>query len=257
MRVGWIIDRGDWGNGRIGGAELNANKLIADKPADVEIIHATPDYIPDDVDCYVIHNCYQYSAAIIPIIKNKPVYKMLHDVWHSGDGKLRQWLLSNATKTILVSPVLEEWLRWSIKTPIAHVPSAIDIVSVKPRPKNIERALWIGRIHKQKGLIEAIQWASDHHVKLDVYGFGELRYVTNPGVYKGELKPGEVCEVMANYDKFVFLPQDFDACPRVVFEAHQAGCKIITNGWQGATWWINNNPDAIKNASSLFWNEVI
>lgn len=254
MRVGWIIDRGSWGNGRVGGAEMNAQQLIDDAPEGVHIIKGAPNEIPADVDCYVIHNCHQYTAQIIPMIKDKPIYKMIHDVWTTGDGALRQWLLNNATKTILVSPKLKEFMQWTINTPIAYVPSPVkfethDVVKQKG-------AVWVGRLHAQKGVLEAIEWADKTNTPLDIYGFGELGYVRPPAVYKGELQPEQVQGVMAGYETFVFTPRSYDACPRVIFEAYKAGCRIVTNGWQGATWWIKNEPDAIDNASTRFWNEI-
>jgi hypothetical protein len=60
--------------------------------------------------------------------------------------------------------------------------------------------------------------------------------------------------VLARYRTFVFLPTVIEPFARVVAEAWAAGCELVVNQLVGALYWIEQDPDAIANASAAYWN---
>lgn len=245
MRVGWLVDTPQY----IGGAERNAAAFAENCPQSVQIVPCPPDGIVEDVDCYVIHNCTQYTAAILPIISKKPVYKMVHDVWPHGDERLKNWLLANSEVVILVSPKIHDWMGWDIEAELRCIPSPIDTQRFKDTDKTGRKgSLWLGNARfPHKGFSEALRWSQETKQPLTAYGDG-----TEGGPVRYENVPA----LMSQFERFVFLPTGKDPCPRVVFEAWYAGCELVVNDNQGATWWIENEPDAIENATDRFWSVI-
>jgi glycosyltransferase involved in cell wall biosynthesis len=64
-------------------------------------------------------------------------------------------------------------------------------------------------------------------------------------------------ELLASYERFVFLPSVLEPFGRVVAEAWAAGCEIVTNDLVGAKWWITERPEAIESAAEDFWRVVL
>lgn len=255
MRIGWLQDKPSY----VGGAERNANQFRACAPDGVEIVDCPPDQVATDVDLYVIHNCNGYPPTTIETLKTAPVIKMMHDIWPHGSPELRAWILENARQIIMVSPKVKEWTaKWTIKAPISFVPSIVDWAAFD-LPTNGDRtgAMYLGHFHPNKGIMQAAQWGFENGQSIDAYGWGDLAQVVPPLAHKGALEYADVPKVMAEHKTLVFLPMFPDACPRILFEAWISGMEIVTNGFQGATYWIDNDPDAIRKAGELFWEAIL
>ncbi len=255
MRVGWLADNPPYR----GGAEMNADAFKDAAPPGVDIVDCPPDNVVSDCDMYVVHNCTSYSRWIIPRLKGKPVYKMCHDIWRDGDVMLRGWLTRNA-RMIFVSPTMGNWINWRMgyneNTDIpAYIPSPIDIS--KFTSDNTDRngkAIWVGRLHENKGVTNAIQWANANDVTLDIYGYGDESLAGEH--YRGEITNDALPALLSNYSKFVFLPDAPDSCPRTTLEAYAAGCELVINGYVGSKYWLTKEPDALTSATSDFWRVI-
>lgn len=251
MKVGFLFDF----LGVAGGAEYNIGAYQAAAPSGVELVDCPPGRPLPDCDVYVVSNCVQYQAWITPALRGKRVIKVVNDVWPIADETLRAWLLENA-EPVLVSPLLYESVTWRFKRPVRYVPSVIDLARLRDAAAHAtERsgAVWVGRCFASKGIDEARAWAQQNGIRLDIYGEGPDKPADGLGVVSQEALP----ETLAAHDWFVFLPRETDPCPRTVIEAWAAGCKLALNSMQGASWWIENDPDALENAAARFWDVVL
>jgi len=250
MRVGFLYDY----LGVNGGAELSTAAFMRSAPAGVEIVDCPPGRTIPDCDKYVVGNCLMYHEWITRHLQGKPVIKLCYDIWKFYDNGLRTWLLANA-QPIFVTPLLETRVDWHFARPARHIPSPIDLTPFEAARNGHERggAIWLGRLFKSKGLENAVQWAATNAIPLDFYG---------PGVdiptehYRGIVPYEDVPATLARYRYFVFLPTEFDPCPRTVIEAWAAGCDLVLNGNQGASWWIEHAPDKLRTATADFWKVV-
>jgi hypothetical protein len=173
---------------------------------------------------------------------------MVHDVWLHGDDRLRNWLLANSEVVILVSPCIQEWVVWDIESTVQYIPSPVNKARFKVANNNRTGSLWLGNAtFAHKGFVEALRWSQETRNPLSAYG---------DGTEHGAVKYDDVPDLMAKFERFVFLPTGKDPCPRVVFEAWYAGCELVVNGNQGASWWIENEPDAIEHAVDKFWRVI-
>ncbi len=256
MRVAWIEDRSP----HPGGAELTSQHYQASAPDDIVLeCYSQDDKITRDADLYIIGNCSAFNETLIEVLFKKPIIKVVYDIWPYANSAIREYLLSQAKRFIMVSPLLKKEMLWQPSVPISYVPSAIDTKRFENAMRNsIGRTgvLWLGRMYSSKGIKAALEWSQETQLPVDYYGPGPASRMVG-GRYKGEVSQARVPSLMAGYSKFLFLPQEFDACPRVLFEAHYAGCEIVTNQRQGATWWIEHAPNDIENAGKLFWQEAL
>jgi glycosyltransferase involved in cell wall biosynthesis len=179
---------------------------------------------------------------------------MCHDVWRDGDVMLRAWLVDNA-QLIMVSPNMIPWINWRYKELAHFVPSPIDIGKFKS--DNTDRngkALWVGRLHRNKGVTNAIHWAESNDVTLDIYGYGATDMAGER--YRGEVSNDALPALLADYSQFVFLPGSPDACPRTTIEAYMAGCELVINDYVGSKYWFTQQPNALTSATSDFWRVI-
>lgn len=250
MRVGLLYDF----LGVVGGAELNIEAYKRTAPDGVTVIDCPPGRPLPKCDVYVVANCTMYAGWIIPAFEGTRVIKVVSDLWRVCDDGLRAWLLDNA-EPVLVSPVLAEVAAWRFAKPYRYAPSVIDLAAFRRAANGQQRAgaCWVGRCFASKGIDEARAWASENGVPLDVYGEGPDK----PADGKGMVAQSELPQTLAHYEWFVFLPREFDPCPRSVIEAWAAGCKLVLNGRQGASWWIEHDPAALEDAAGRFWRLVL
>jgi hypothetical protein len=72
----------------------------------------------------------------------------------------------------------------------------------------------------------------------------------------------EFLKELAKFKKFVFMPADWDTCPRLVIEAKLLGCEIILNDnvlHKDEVWFtgsILETEKYLKNRTSIFWKEI-
>ena len=102
-RIGWLQQNVSI----VGGAEMSSEALVKGAPDNIEVIFCPPNKRPptDEIDVFVIQNCTTFSAQWIEELALKPVVKQVRDPWYAGSAVLRRWLLENADRLILSSPV--------------------------------------------------------------------------------------------------------------------------------------------------------
>lgn len=246
MRVGWLAD-----GGHIGGAELSQAEFLAAAPEDVEVVSCPPGEVVPDLDRYVIHNCVSYNPEDLEPTGDAPLIRYLHDRWPAGDSWLRDELLERA-QLVFTSPLHRDRFPWPYHGKRLLCPIAIDLKPFRAAQNGHRKgAVCIGRMAYGKGT----ELLSAYSEPVDVYSSVPLR---SEGAlhFKGALQPNEVPSVLASYERFVFLPTALEPFGRAVVEAWAAGCEVITNRNVGATYWIEDEPEALENASERFWDIV-
>lgn len=255
MKIGWVQDD----NGYKGGAELSSEAYRKCAPADYSIVVIThDDPFPADCDLYIVGNCAHFDSSLIPHLQNKPVVKLVFDIWKHGDPTLRKWFLERAKRVIMVSPALRDWFAYPVIAPISYVPCAVDLTAFETAAdKSVKRdgIIWLGRMWVGKGLETVMHWSKETAQPVDYYGFGPGQNILG-SAYKGQVGVQDTPALLARYETFVFLPTEFDPCPRSVIEAWAADCRLVLNGRQGTSWWIDNEPDALGNAGERFWQVI-
>jgi glycosyltransferase involved in cell wall biosynthesis len=72
-----------------------------------------------------------------------------------------------------------------------------------------------------------------------------------------EVSQERMPELLAGYERFVFLPTVIEPFGRLVAEAWASGCSLVVNDLVGAAHWIREDPDAIGTAAADFWRLVM
>jgi len=257
-RIGWLADAAD---SYRGGAEMVSDELQAQAPGWAEITYLPPEGVTEGFDAYVVHNCVSYGEEIVRVIQDKPVIKMIHDVWPHGDFNLRRWLLNTAT-LIFVSPLQLQTFKYAVnKQAVVYVPANVYTLPYKQAAQaaqNRSGAIWLGRLFPGKGVEAAIAWAEANQTPLDFYGYGPLveAVAGQYARYCGRVAPDDTPALLARYERFVFLPTEVDTYSRTTVEAYVAGCKLTINGNVGAAYWIKEEPQAIHEGAARFWKVV-
>jgi glycosyltransferase involved in cell wall biosynthesis len=262
--LGWFLSDGTQG---YGGAELNTAALIQAAPPGFSCHSIYPGQpIPTMVDGYIIPHLTYFSEDIIPFLEKAPTVLVMHDIQAHGSFRLRQWVAENAVGCVMVSPAMHDWIDFRITVPVRYIPSP-----VSPPVGNISnnlrehRACWIGRIEQEKGVDRAIDYARQHGLGLDIYGYGGYEPILRQRLEQGEtgfclcgrLSYNEVFSTLKRYEVFIHLPAEHDACPRSVIEAYFAGVPtIVANGNSGASYWIRNCPELLHTATRDFWDYI-
>lgn len=102
-----------------------------------------------------------------------------------------------------------------------------------------------------KAPLKAAEWAVSRG-GVDFYGGGPLAPPRS-----SEVPYERMPDLLARYERFVFLPSVLEPFGRTVAEAWAAGCEIVTNRLVGAAYWLEENPDAIRTAGEDFWRVVL
>ena len=63
-------------------------------------------------------------------------------------------------------------------------------------------------------------------------------------------------ELLARYERFVYLPVQLEPFCRLVAEADAAGCEVVANRLVGALHWLEHDRDALETAAEDFWRIV-
>jgi len=256
-RIGWVAD----GVGSFrGGAELSSETLVAAAPDWAEIIPCPPNNISTNVDAYVVLNVTRYDASHIKVFAQRPVIKSVRDQWPSGCDELREWFLNSSQVCIFNSPVHRSWFPYPVNVPTEVVPPPVDLERFREaarRSTQREGIIWIGAMHRHKGTLEAVYWAREHKEVVHFYGAGtsvpsQEAYVW----YRGPVDYDDVPELMAGYERFLYLPRVLDGFGRVVVEAWASGLELILGGLIGAEWWLQNDPVALESGAETFWEIV-
>ena len=228
-----------------GGAEMTDAGYIDASPEEVHLIHSDNWELALDYETIIVAGTDQLpNHAMHRLAQRNPVVMLHH---RQTQTEARQVLLSSARVLICHTPKhLEMETAWTSPQSTAWVISHHDLSEFTTATKE-DFALWAARNEYQKGLDNALRWASDRGVRLETYWD----------------KPREVVlETMSRARYFVFLPNDFDAEPRTLIEAVLSGCEIHTNTLAGLTsipeW---HNPERlaelVSTANRRFWEVAL
>jgi hypothetical protein len=249
VRVGWLADSA----GVLGGAELTSAEFKAAAPDGVEIVDCPHGAVIEGLDAYVIQNCVMYERDELEVLSGEYITKYWHDVGPHLQAGVHDWLATYAGM-IFCSPLQAEFM--------VHDPGEVCI----PPPVNLSRFEQAAASSNgnRKGSVSVGSWRNygkaPHRVAewgaqnggVDFYGGGMFA----PGESR-EIPYESMPELLASYERFVFLPSVLEPFGRVVAEAWAAGCEIVTNDLVGAKWWITERPEAIETAAEDFWRVVL
>ncbi len=244
--IAWVSHHLPGPDGKlIGGAEMTDAVLLENAPVEVKIISPNNWKEALEFEKVVITGTDQLTPyAMNQLARKKPIVSIHHLQTRTEE---RAKLLSSASTLICHTPRhLELELSWVSPKKSTWIISPNDPSQFSIKPKE-NFALWAARLHPQKGPMEAIEWASQKSIPLQMM-YDKTRT--------------EVLEAMSRAKHFVFFPTGFDAEPRTVLEAILSGCEVHTNNLAGITsipdW---QNPKTLAklatNAKELFWNTVI
>lgn len=261
VTIGWLTDRPPF----TGGTEISSKILLDAVPDGIEVVQCPPHKRPLPVDAFIIQNCISYGQCWIEELAKKPVIKQVRDRWHVGDPVLRRWLLDESRVLIFSSPLHLENFPYEVDTRFELVPPPVDVERFKravARSTQDRRGnIWLGRIHPAKGIGPAIDWAIRNKEAIDFYGYfgyqGGNNLVT-PGFayYQGPYTQDELPDLLARYERFIFMPVEPEAFSRTTVEAWASGCELVLDGDIGALWWMHQRPGDIARGSELFWEVV-
>ena len=240
MKVAFLNDD----PGYVGGAQLSAAEFEAAAPEPLVSLR--------DADTVVVHNCTSFDADLIQHLRGKRVVWYHHDLSPHIDPELQAWLDEKAVH-MFCSPLQRE--RYGVDGEL--VSPALDLdrfrsVSNGHREGTVTLGAWQNPQKGQQGLLE---WARENG-PVDVFGNGQFCPGEPPLEYKGPLDPEDVPEVLAAYERFVHLPWVVEPFGRCVVEAWASGCGLVVNRLVGATYWINERPEALESAGERFWEVV-
>jgi len=196
-----------------GGAEMSTEEMIAQAPADVEVVRfRLPGQVGDlsGFDRIVVGATEHLDAALADrLLPLRPIY------WVRSPQQ--PWLgryFEAARLLVFPSHECAAWHAW-LRTPYEVCPAPMDVAAIPRGVAKEDFALWAGRDISHKGRGAARELAAERGWRL---------------VEITDADRGVVLEAMGRARWFVHLPQGvIDPCPRTVIEAEVAGCEIVTN----------------------------
>lgn len=221
-------------------------------PEGVEIVDMPPGEL-QEADCLIVHNVTQYALPDLEPHSSRPIAWYHHDLSPWISPAVREWLDRRA-QHIFCSPMQRD--RYGVEG--ACIPPALDLDAFKPpRQSRRKGTCSIGQWRNPgKGSQSLVEWAAEHG-PVTVYGEGEFLPVGHNIEPGGPLPPDKVAQTLWEFERFVFLPHDPEPFCRCVVEAHTAGCEVITNRLVGATYWLTEEPEALRTAAEDFWGAVL
>lgn len=250
IRVGWLVDEPV--TITVGGAELTQAEFRVAAPDNVEIVDCPPGSVEPGLDVYAIHNSVTYLAEDLESIKRAPAVKYWNDVgsWVHPEALA---ILAKHSTPVCISPLQAEYM-------------ALKDARLIPPPVNLE---WFEQAAanmngSRKGSVcvgswrnygkaphRAAEWGAENG-GVDFYGDGPFA-PQGSHLVAYENMPA----LLARYRTFVFLPSVIEPFGRVVAEAWAAGCELVVNNLVGASYWLTEDPDAIRTAAEDFWKLVL
>jgi hypothetical protein len=243
MRVGWLADVHD----PPGGAELTQAEFKAAAPEGVEAIDCPPGAV-ERCGRYVVNNHLTYQPIDFIDLAGE-VIRYHHD--------MRPQLVAGA-RSIFCSPLQRDALGLEGEC----IPPLIDLASFRPtrqQRRNTERkgTCCVGAfMNPGKGGHLVAEWAVANE-PVDLWGFGPCLPRGEFVNQCGSVDRVKLPELLAEYERFVFLPTALEPFGRCVVEAWAAGCEIVTNNLVGARYYLEEAPEKLESAAEDFWSVVL
>jgi hypothetical protein len=222
-----------------GGAELTQAEFRAAAPDSVEIVDCPREGVDPSCDLYVVQNCVGYSVDDLRHLEGKPVVKYWHDVGPHLQPGVREWLDERATH-VCCSPIQAEYMGL---TDAAFIPPPIDLARFEAAAAKMNGdrsgSVCVGSWRNYgKAAHKVAEWGAKNG---GVEFFGDGPFAPTGAV---PVPYERMPELLAQYERFVFLPMVLEPFGRTVMEAWAAGCIVTTNNLVGAKYWIENDPAA-------------
>ena len=258
MKVGWLADAVEVP----GGAELTQAEFRAAAPAGVEVVDCPPDGLEGLAGCDVacVHNSVTYPPETVDALAGRPVLRYWHDLARAGGAgrpgarplgaRARDERLHlAAAPRPLPAPASNARATWSLPRSTSRAfgrsaPQAERRLLARlgdARRQGARPGVRVGRGERAGGLLGRSP--------------PERRRPRRAIKVKGLVPPEYVPEILARYERFVFLPTTVEPFGRAVVEAWAAGCELIVNRNVGALHWLEH-PDGLSTAAADFWRLV-
>jgi hypothetical protein len=263
MRIGWLADTSDMK----GGAELTQEEFRAAAPPDIEIVDCPPGEIDTTCDRYVIHNCVRFLLEDFLPLEGRPTVKYWHDVGPWVQDGVRAWLDANAT-SIYCSPLQYEYMArlGGAGLGTASLGSVGGNAICIPPPVDLKRFMdAASRVNgDRRGNVCVGSWRNHgkapHKVAEWALENGPVQFFGGGVFAPPGSKPVDyehMPALLASFERLVYLPTVVEPFGRLVAEAWAAGCELVVNGNVGASYWLQEKPEAIETAAEDFWGVVL
>jgi hypothetical protein len=247
-RIGWLADAPSY----VGGAELTQAEFRAASPPGVEIIDCPPGGVVEGLDAYAIHNSVTYPLEDLEAI-TAPAFRYWNDVGPHMHPGVRDWLTQHAT-SICCSPAQATYMGLE---DVALVPPPVDLARFTRAGEAVNGdrtgAVSVGSWRNYgKAAHKVGEWSEQAGQPVEFYGGG-------PFAPKGsrEVPYDQMPELLARFERFVFLPVVIEPFGRLVAEAWASGCECIVNGLVGSAYWIQDAPEKLDTAAADYWDIVL
>jgi glycosyltransferase involved in cell wall biosynthesis len=244
MNVAILADQGN-ADGTVGGAELTMREFAACCPKEITLTDL------EHAETVIVSNCVGFPSSTIRDLVGKRVIRYFNDLDPHSDRELQAWLIDNA-ELVFTSPLHRE--KMGLEGDV--IPPALDLSRFKVKRKGRAGAVSVGAWQNPgKGQQLLREWA-DLNEPVDVYGTGRFTpHGPNLNVM-GPVEYEQVPGVLARYKTFVHLPTALEPFGRAVVEAWASGCDLVINGNVGARYWIEEDPQGLRDAGERFWGLV-
>jgi len=121
-----------------------------------------------------------------------------------------------------------------------------------PMKKFVDRLLFVGRLEKQKNLLNLIDGLTNTSLSLDIIGEGSLKAILEEKAKKSKVKinflgrvPSTELPKLMNKYKIFILPSYYEGMPKVLLEAMSCGLACVATNVPGSNEIIENRKNGI------------
>ena len=183
-------------------------------------------------------------------LEGKRVVRYWTDIAPFGDADTTRWLLDNA-HNVFCSPLHAERFPWwnGNRQELFSRPAAGGLLPVpgsgtegvrKGGRERFPCRRWRGW---GKVPHQVYRWAEETSTEVEFYGGGQRAPAGSEQVLYADMP-----DLLARYERFVYLPVQLEPFCRLVAEADAAGCEVIANRNVGALYWLEHDRDALETA---------
>ena len=185
-----------------------------------------------------VFNCALYPPELKHALHGKRVVRYWSDIAPFGDADTTRWLLGNA-HSVFYSPIHADRFPWWNGNRQSHslVPPPVDYLPFREAAQRASERRGTVSVSAWRGWGKiphhVYRWAEQNQEEVSLYGGGQC----------ARRGPNRSCtrtcrELLARYERFVYLPVHLEPFCRLVAEADAAGCEVVANRLVGALHWL-------------------